>query len=385
MADILNAPAKKFRNIKKQVVASAWLVMALVMGGLTLVLWPLSKAAALQTKKTATPEPLVKAAGLGMGQVTHIDTLHELDNEVRPVSFDTLVRDLRDYPPEFKDAKYLKKNKGKWTVQVMDVSEHEIITDYLAIRQDRDKFAYFRYRNESNQPRYVLTYGAMQSPQMAMGAAKTIDFKLPANVRVLPEEIDRYLDMIDNYEISEPVRDLSLNRARKVNLQPTKRELAAKRRAPKPEPSSQTRDKPSATDTPQARNAQQARSGSTATSTEEASSTSSANDSATAIKGSNDTSATISVNEQRNMVNADTTTQREASDRANGDSGETGNAKGDSSTNNGSKSTKRVAKPAESSSKPSASSDKPVATDFETPLKPVKVDSMRTLIEEKNQ
>lgn len=52
----------------------------------------------------------------------------------------------------------------------------------------------------------MLTYGLMSSPQEAVGAAKLIDFRLPDDVRVLPEEISRYVSIIDNYERPDPIK-----------------------------------------------------------------------------------------------------------------------------------------------------------------------------------
>ncbi|WP_350617252.1 hypothetical protein, partial [Pseudomonas sp. HY7a-MNA-CIBAN-0227] len=84
---------------------------------------------------------------------------------MQPINFDATVRDLRSYPDEFKDKRYLLANKGKWTVQVMNVAENEVIVSYLEGREDRAKFSYFRYLDDNNQVRYMLTYGLMSSPQ----------------------------------------------------------------------------------------------------------------------------------------------------------------------------------------------------------------------------
>lgn len=129
-----------------------------------------------------------------------IDRLDELRIEVPPISFDTITRDLRSYPSEFKDRSYFEANKNKWTVQVMDVAEHKLIVDYLEGRDDRQNFAYFRYTDANQRLRYMLTYGIMSSFQEAMGTTKLIDFRLPNSARTLPEEMSRYLGMIDNYE-----------------------------------------------------------------------------------------------------------------------------------------------------------------------------------------
>ena len=205
--------------------ALIWLVVTLLLGVITALVWMLSQTPAMGAKIENEPVSAPQMLAEEFEQPLKIDSLHELDTDVQPISFDATVRDLRNYPDEFKDKRYLIANKGKWTVQVMNVAENDVIVSYLEGRADRDKFAYFRYLDEEKQIRYMLTYGLMSSPQEAAGASKLVDFKLPANVRVLPEEINRYVSIIDNYERPDPVKDLSTKRTRAVNLKPTKREV----------------------------------------------------------------------------------------------------------------------------------------------------------------
>ena len=202
-----------------------WLFMALIFGALTLFLWMLQASLASPAKVVESPDTQETMASAKFESPAQIAPLHELDREVEPISFDPLVRDMRHYPKEFKDKQYLKSQAGKWTVQVMDVSEYEVITEYLNSREDREKFAFFRYKDESDQPRYILFYDTYPTAQMAMGAAKVTDFTLPANIRVIPEEINRYLEVIENYELADPVQNLNLSSIRKVKLQPTRREV----------------------------------------------------------------------------------------------------------------------------------------------------------------
>ena len=223
----------KGARIRRGIQTSIWLIMALIVGALILLLWLAKASFASQTDIIASPNTQETVASVEFKAPAEIGPLHELDNEVTPVSFDPLVRDMRQHPKEFIDKQFLKNNAGKWTVQVMDVSEYEVITEYLNNRDDRSKFAYFRYRDENDKPRYILTYDVFPSAQMAMGAAKLIDFNLPANIRVIPEEIDRYLSVIENYELSGQIQDLNTKKTRKVNLQPTRRVVPV--RAPKEE------------------------------------------------------------------------------------------------------------------------------------------------------
>lgn len=256
--------------------ALIWLIATLMLGVFTALVWMFNQTPAMGAKienaPIAAPEPL----SAELEQPLKIESLHELDTDVQPISFDETVRDLRSYPDEFKDKRYLLANKGKWTVQVMNVAENDVIVSYLEGREDRSKFAYFRYLDENKQVRYMLTYGLLSSPQEAVGAAKLIDFKLPANVRVLPEEINRYVGIIDNYERPDAVKDLSTKRSRAVNLRPTKREVPLRQKIPVDNNSEQTAS--SATN----RNSQK-----------------SANSSTESIRQSADTSDTLVVNEER--------------------------------------------------------------------------------------
>ncbi|MBA2056811.1 hypothetical protein H0262_02810 [Psychrobacter cryohalolentis] len=257
--------------------ALIWLIATLMLGVTTALVWMFSQTPAMGAKIENAPIAAPKTLSAELEQPLKIESLHELDTDVQPISFDETVRDLRSYPDEFKDKRYLLANKGKWTVQVMNVAENEVIVSYLEGREDRSKFTYFRYLDENEQVRYMLTYGLMGSPQEAVGAAKLIDFKLPANVRVLPEEINRYVSIIDNYERPDPVKDLSTKRTRAVNLRPTKREVPLRQK------------------TPTVNNSEQAASNAINRTPQE-----STNSSATeSIRQSVDTSDTLTVNEER--------------------------------------------------------------------------------------
>ena len=257
--------------------ALIWLVATLLLGVTTALVWMFSQTPAIGAKIENAPIAAPQVLSAELEQPLKIESLHELDTDVQPISFDETVRDLRSYPNEFKDKRYLLANKGKWTVQVMNVAENEVIVSYLEGREDRSKFTYFRYLDENKQVRYMLIYGVMSSPQEAVGAAKLIDFKLPTNVRVLPEEINRYVSIIDNYERPDPVKDLSTKRTRAVNLRPTKREVPLRQKTSTVNNSEQTAN--SATN----RNPQESANSGTTES----------------IRQSVDTSDTLTVNEER--------------------------------------------------------------------------------------
>lgn len=197
--------------------AKIWLALAGLLAILWLVLW-------LNTDTKINLAIKEKQKSKEMVIPTKLDNFVDFRTEVPPISFDTITKDLRNYPDEFKDKTYFEHHEKKWTVQVMDVAEHKIILDYLDGHPDRKKFAYFRYADQNNKTRYLLTYGVMSTFQEAMGAAKLVDFRLPKGVRVLPEEMKRYVAMIDNYQRSTATKK---PQTQAIKLQETSVEVPA--------------------------------------------------------------------------------------------------------------------------------------------------------------
>ena len=210
-----------------------WLITAVVMLFVWLVMW-LVHGTPTTNQNTKANE--VTAQDFALPK--RIDSFEQLTKEVPPVDFSAVVRDLRNYPNEFKDKRFFQQHSKRWTVQVMDVAQNDIVTGYLNGRSDRENFAYFRYRNSDNEIRYILTYGVMGSTQEAMGAIKLVDFDLPKNVQPVPEQMQRYLDIIDNYERHEEIVDSSPSSPRSVKLQKTRTEIPAV--APKEKPKKTT-------------------------------------------------------------------------------------------------------------------------------------------------
>lgn len=210
MANSLVNPARKWTWMN-----TTWLLFAAITAALTLFVWMASRAIPEQKadkkadKVLSITDPLVQLRN---------HNPDELNAEVKPISFDTVVRDLRNYPPEFKDSRFLKANANKWTIQIMNVAEPEVIADYLKGREDRDKFTYFRIVDEHNQKRYVLIYGLLDATSEASAILNTVNFNLPNNVKAFPEQIKLYTSEVDDYEVAEPMKDLSGNAPREVKL-----------------------------------------------------------------------------------------------------------------------------------------------------------------------
>lgn len=216
----MNETIMRATSVKR--LAKIWLISAIILACCWLFIWLSVKDKTVAVHTVTDVEPrTIKDLTLPK----KVEALGDLAPEVPEVNFEVIKRDLRNYPNEFKDKEFFERNKDKWTVQVMDVSEHQLITDYLDSRKDRKKFAYFRYMDVNNKERYILTYGVMSSFQEAMGAANLIPFKLANSTRVLPEKIDRYFGMIDSYSRPDEVEELQS--APPVKLKETKNELKA--------------------------------------------------------------------------------------------------------------------------------------------------------------
>lgn len=213
-------------------VAKFWLAIAVVLAIVWVFIWigadEPEEIAQVKKEAPKTTSDLILPKTL--------DKFKDFEGEIPDISFEAIKRDLRSYPSEFKDRDFFEKNKDKWTVEVMDVSEHQIITDYLQRRKDRDKFFYFRYMDSKSKERYVLLYDVMNNRQLAMGATKVVDFQLPNNARTLSAQIGEYIDKIDNYVRDEAVEESEPA----VQLKETKKEVKAMpantKPKPKPEP-----------------------------------------------------------------------------------------------------------------------------------------------------
>lgn len=121
------------------------------------------------------------------------------------------------HAPEFRAAAFIGQHESDWTLQLMNVSQESVITDFLAKRSDRTRFQYFRYNKGQNDESFILTYGVFTTVQTAMGAMQTMDFGLPASVKAFPERFSTYKPFVSDSD--ERVSD-SIAAQRQVNLRP---------------------------------------------------------------------------------------------------------------------------------------------------------------------
>lgn len=221
------------RNVhNKRGLASVWLIATLIVTLLTFTLWIFSaSASAIESEEDETQAEQTEVESSLLNEISltrQITNLDELQSSVAPISFDDIIMDMRNYPAEFKDKKYLITRQGKWTIQVMNVSDHNIIKDYLETREDRSDFAYFRYIDDFKQTRYLLVYGVMGTEEKINNLFDKVDFSLPKGVTAKPIKFSNYLSKVDNYERADSIVAITSKQPREVNLKPTNRELAAR-------------------------------------------------------------------------------------------------------------------------------------------------------------
>lgn len=200
--------------------AMYWLMAAAVVAALWLIIWLTSAAPSIIKAKQADE---VQSSDLALPAT--ISDLNELKNEVKPMDNSVLVRDLRSYPPEFKDKIYFNGISGSYAIQLMDVAENEVIVDYLNGRSDRDQFAYFRYTDGNDKQRYVLTYGKFASSAEAEAGLAQVNFGLPSSITPKTAKVSEFLSVIDSYELGQNVVDLASSQPRRVRLQATRTEI----------------------------------------------------------------------------------------------------------------------------------------------------------------
>ena len=200
--------------------AMYWLMAAAVVAALWLIIWLTSAAPSIIKAKQADE---VQSSDLALPAT--ISDLNELKNEVKPMDNSVLVRDLRSYPPEFKDKTYFNGISGSYAIQLMDVAENEVIVDYLNGRSDRDQFAYFRYTDGNDKQRYVLTYGKFASSAEAEASLAQVNFGLPSSITPKTAKVSEFLSIIDSYELGQDVVDLASSQPRRVRLQATRTEI----------------------------------------------------------------------------------------------------------------------------------------------------------------
>lgn len=229
MSDVVK-PSVKPPKIKKYKRPSGWksallLTFALVLLGAALLLRFMSgfdDESQLEQMAKVQQEKQQKNKKPNYLEIDTIDSVGIFARQVKPVTFDEVLLEQRNQDTEFQDAEYIAARKDAWTVQVMDVSKIEIIKDYLATKEKREQFAYFRYIADDKTKRYILTFDDFNGESGAQKAIDSIEFDLPASIKPFPRAFKDYVSMVEQYHLENKVRDYIRSNYREIHLRKTR-------------------------------------------------------------------------------------------------------------------------------------------------------------------
>lgn len=196
-----------------------WLGFGISILLVCLVIW-----VSLQLSKRVTVEQAWENAPKAIDAQSQEDllnnTLGTLTQEVPVLDLSTKDIPAGVHAPEFRGVAFIDANAKKWTVQLMNVSQETVITEYLATRSDRNKFYYFR-TTQDDTDRFVLTYGNVNSVQEAMRLMQSVDFALPESIKAFPERFASYENLVTDQGSDERlIGGANAQKYRQVLLKP---------------------------------------------------------------------------------------------------------------------------------------------------------------------
>ncbi|WP_410212008.1 hypothetical protein [Aquirhabdus sp.] len=195
-----------------------WFVCAVIILAASAILWIWLQLASRVTKERSFAETEAASKTMTPDQFpANLGTL----SDIVPVLDLTKITSNRPeaaHAAEFKALAFITEHQSDWTLQVMNVSQESVITDFLAKRSDRSRFQYFRYNKGAKDESFILTYGAFPAIQTALGAAQTMDFGLPSSVKAFPERFSSYRPFVSDSD--ENMVESSANSPRQVKLRP---------------------------------------------------------------------------------------------------------------------------------------------------------------------
>lgn len=193
-----------------------WLIGGIFILLVSAILWICLQLAARVTKENsfADADAAPKIATVdrfpaNLGSLTDIVPILDLSK--------TADKQDSTHSPEFQAATFIASHESNWTLQVMNVSQENVITDFLAKRSDRARFQYFRYHKGEKDESFILTYGAFTTVETAMGALQTMNFGLPSRVKAFPERFSTYKPFVSDSD--DAIADAA-NMQRQVKLRP---------------------------------------------------------------------------------------------------------------------------------------------------------------------
>ena len=218
---------------------SSWArTLWLVLGGTSAVtavifLSMLSHQAKLHPKKTAVEQAEQPNAHVTVEKVAATNDVGAFTKEVPAIALtkSTASVAIGSHEPEFRGSKFIEDNKNKWTLQIFQVRDEDIISSYLDKRDDRKQFNYLRLNDSKNPEQFVLLYGTYPDAQTALQQASRLNFGLPNSIKVTAQKISSYRALVNDLGSDEAnsaltLRTVVLNKVAIPKPRPTTVELS---------------------------------------------------------------------------------------------------------------------------------------------------------------
>lgn len=203
---------------KNKRLAMVWLFLAAVMAVLWLGLVLTTKAPHLEEQKSVesvhTPD-----------LPTTITFFNQFSKEIPAIGDEVISAQCStNLSHHYKDKKYFSNGAKRWTVQIMDVGQRQVVTDYLKHHQGDEGFAYFCYYRDG-EARYVLTYGMtsdkVQAQRLIDKSKKLADKEFVEYLQIKPIPIRQYLEWMKGNLIDEDSEIQEVKKVPSVKLVPT--------------------------------------------------------------------------------------------------------------------------------------------------------------------
>ena len=200
----------------------SWLVLAFGLLALTWLVWNQTRQEqprnASVTEVATTQDNIVSQAELIREFTPDLGFSTDIVPPLDPNRKDALTS---RHTAEFRDNKFLTRQRNSWTLQIMNVTRESVIIDYLSKRNDRGQFHYFQYIDNAKQTHYILTYGIYNTLAQAMDGLTRSRFDLPGSVRAFPERFESYLPFAQRSTSNDGKLE-DTERPRRVVLKPVK-------------------------------------------------------------------------------------------------------------------------------------------------------------------
>lgn len=195
-----------WRKIKPYI----WLALGMSCLIVTFLLW------IMQTQKSGVQEVPIEieaqqaARPVQLEAVAFDKRLGNFNDEVPPIDMTKRVVEVGEHEPEFRGSRFIAENQKAWTLQLMKVTEEDIIRAYLRKREDRNKFQYFRLQDEKHPAQFVLTYGSYKDVRQTIDQTQNINFALPESIKALPEKFSTYATLVNDLGSDEMATNAKL-------------------------------------------------------------------------------------------------------------------------------------------------------------------------------